>query len=423
VVAGVVTGPGGIPLPGNRWDLLDGRAPAEPPNVTVVIAHYEQPRQLAVTLAALRSGTHPAARLQIIVTDDGSAVPPAVPHGVELVRQRDEGFRLAAARNRGAAHARGDVIVFLDADTVPEPDFISEIVRLPALAPDVVAVGRRRHADLAGVGPSADIRLVAERRILPEPGWLSDAYLGSRNLLDADDRSYRFVIGAAVACSRRFFEEVGGFNESFDSYGGEDWEWAYRAWLAGAVLAHVPTAVAWHDGPDASVRGESRATKNAEALRLADRIPVPGSRPRGIRPAAADIVVIAPAGASEAASFVSVDSAVAAVPGSEEAVLADVLAGTGRFDRVRIRIELLRPVRVSGSGLADLVERVASEGLGQVVAVTSDETPVLRVVSVRAERRRRRWGRDDLFPDAVESVPGVEALPDEVDVEGYLGGW
>ncbi len=417
-----MTGPSGIPLPGNRWDLLDGRAPAEQPDVTVVIAHYEQPRQLALTLAALRSGTHPAARLQIIVTDDGSTVSPDVPHGVELVRQRDEGFRLAAARNRGAAHARGDVIVFLDADTVPEPHFISEIVRLPALAPDVVAVGRRRHADLAAVGPSEDIRVAAERRMLPEPGWLSDAYRGSRNLLDADDRSYRFVIGAAVACSRRFFEEVGGFDESFDSYGGEDWEWAYRAWLAGAVLAHVPTAVAWHDGPDASERGESRMTKNAETLRLADRIPVPGSRPRGIRSAAADIVVTAPVGASEAASFVSVDSAVAAVPGSEEADLDAVLAGSGRFDRVRIRIELLRPVRVRGSGLAEVVERVASEGLRQVV-VTSDEVPVLRVVSVRAERRHRRWGRDDLFPDAVESVPGVEALQNEVDVEGYLGGW
>lgn len=138
--------------------------------------------------------------------------------------------------------------------------------------------------------------------------------------------------------------------------------------------------------------------------------------------AAADIVVTAPVGASEAASFVSVDSAGAAVPGSGEADLDAVLAGSGRFDRVRIRIELLRPVRVRGAGLAPVVERVTSEGLRQVV-VTSDEVPVLRVVSVRAERRHRRWGRDDLFSYAVESVPGVAALSDEVDVEGYLGGW
>ena len=33
-----------------------------------------------------------------------------------------------------------------------------------------------------------------------------------------------------------FFGEVGGFDESFTEYGGEDWEWAHRAWQAGALL-------------------------------------------------------------------------------------------------------------------------------------------------------------------------------------------
>ena len=46
--------------------------------------------------------------------------------------------------------------------------------------------------------------------------------------LDADDRSYRYVLGALLACSRRLFEKVGGFDESFTAYGGQDWEWAYR---------------------------------------------------------------------------------------------------------------------------------------------------------------------------------------------------
>ncbi|MFS0866285.1 glycosyltransferase [Microbacterium sp. 179-B 1A2 NHS] len=419
-----MTAPHGIPLPGNRWDLLFGVVPDRPPTVSVVVAHYEQPDQLARTLAALAAQDHAPHDLDVIVVDDGSTTPPDVPHGVRLVRQADEGFRLAAARNAGAARATGEVLVFLDADTVPEPAFIRELVRMPALAPDVVTVGRRRHADLTGVAPSADIRDAASARELPEPAWLADAYRDSRNLLDADDRSYRHLIGAVLACSRVMFDAAGGFDESFTSYGGEDWEWAYRAWLRGAVFAHVPAAVGWHDGPDAAGRTDAVATaKNAEALRLADLIPVPGSRPRGIRSAFVDVAVTPPAGASHAQSFVSVDSVVAAVPGAEAASVADVESAEGRYDRVRLHLEVLRPLRVSGAGLAAEIAAMGERGLGELVVVDPGGVPLLRVVARRARARAQRWGRDDLFPVRRETVAGVEAVGGEPDVEAYLGGW
>lgn len=136
-------------VPGNRWDLLEGMRP-DPASVSVVVAHFEQPEQLARTLLALQHQDHPADLIQIVVVDDGSASAPTVPAGVTLLAQEDRGFRLAAARNLGAAAATGDVLVFLDADTTPEPGFISELTRLPALAPDCVTVGRRRHAALSG---------------------------------------------------------------------------------------------------------------------------------------------------------------------------------------------------------------------------------------------------------------------------------
>lgn len=417
-----MTGWAGTALPGNRWDLLAGVVPDVPPTVSVVVAHYEQPAQLARTLAALAAQEYPADRLELIVSDDGSADPPAVPTGVRLVRRPDEGFRLAAARNAGARQATGEVLVFLDADTVPEPAFIRELVRLPALAPDVVAVGRRRHADLTDVPPTPDIREAASARQLPEPGWLADAYLASGNLLHADDRSYRHVIGAVVACSRPLFDATGGFDESFTSYGGEDWEWAYRAWLRGAVFAHVPAAVGWHDGPDAAGRSHADlAVKNAEALRLADLVPLPGSRPHGIRPARVDIAVTAPAGVSPAQAFVSVDSVLAELPGAEVASTAEVAAAAGRFDRVRVHVELLRPLRVTGGALAAAIEGMGD--VGELVVVDREGMPLLRVRATRAGVRAARWGRDDLFPTRRDALPGVVGLETEPHVEAYLGGW
>ncbi len=415
--------PRGIALPGNRWDLLDGRRPDAAPTVSVVVAHYEQPEQLARCLAALGGQDHPRDRLEVIVADDGSTEPPRVPEGVRLVRQADEGFRLAAARNLGASHATGDVLVFLDADTVPEPGFIRELTRMPGLAPDVVVVGRRRHADLTGAAVVADIRPVVAGRELPEPAWLTDAYRRSRNLLEADDRSYRHTIGAVLACSRIIFDATGGFDESFRSYGGEDWEWTYRAWLKGALLAHVPQAVAWHDGPDAGARDEhDRARRNAEAVLLADLIPVPGSRPHGRPTDRVDVAVTAPPGASEGAAFVSVDSVLAAVPGSEWVDAAALAEARGRLDRVRVHVEIVRPVRVDRI-LGDLVDSIARDGLGVVTVRADDGTVLLRIRSSRAAAREERWGRDDLFPRASERVDGVRLLVGEPDVAAYLGGW
>lgn len=415
------------PLPGNRWDLLDGAAPDAPPTVSVVVVHYDQQAELDRTLHALARQDHPADRTEVIVVDDGSPVPPRVPEGVRLLRQEDRGFRVAAARNAGAAAATGDVLVFLDADTAPEPGYLRTIARLPALAPDCLAVGRRRHADLAGAPADAPVERLGPERELPEPAWLADAYRATRDLLDADDRSYRYVIGAVAACSRALFAEVGGFDEGFSAYGGEDWEWAYRAWLAGAVLAHVPEAVAWHDGPDWSGRDEaSRAAKNAEALLLADLVPVPGSRPRGLPSGRADVLVHPPGGeASAAQRFVSVDSVLAALPGAEPApdTSADPAGGT-RYDRVRLDVVLDRPLRATDPGaVAAAVERVGAEGLGELALLGPDGTPLLRVVARRARARERRWDRDDLFPRATAPAEGVVPLDDEPDLEAYLGGW
>ncbi|GAD33900.1 putative glycosyltransferase [Microbacterium sp. TS-1] len=419
--------PAGMPLPANRWDLLDGRWPEQPPHVSVIVAHYRQPEQLARTLAALRSQDHPAELLQIIVADDGSPEPPSVPDGVELVHHEDRGFRLAAVRNLGAAAARGDVLVFLDADTAPEPAFIRELTRLPALAPDCVTVGRRRHADLRDVDAT---RLAEEaaRRALPEPDWLAAEYRRTANLLHADDRSYRYVIGAVIACSRMLFDATGGFDESFTAYGGEDWEWTYRAWLRGALLAHVPAAVAWHDGPDAAGRDEGAvARRNAEAIRLSDLIPVAGSAGRALRPTHPDIAIIAPPHASAGQRFLALDSTLAALgPASNRAaVLAEDSERDAAFDRVRVVVELLRPVRVDADAdvLAASLARMGDEALGEVTLRSPDGEPLVRMTSTRARTRSERWHRDDLFPTASVTTAAIRVVTDEPDLAAYLGGW
>ncbi|PRY70270.1 GT2 family glycosyltransferase [Glaciihabitans tibetensis] len=437
----------GQPLVGNRWDTLDGQWPRELPTVSVVIIHYDQQRQLDRTLASLAVQDYPRDLIEIIVVDDGTLLVPTVPAGVRLVRQEDRGFRAAAARNLGARQSSGAIICFLDADTAPEPQYVRESTRLPALAPDVVTVGHRRHADFSS-SEAPDVSDAA-KWALPSPQWLDDAYRGSRNLLDSDNRSYRYIISAVLTCSRALFEETGGFDETFQDYGGEDWEWAHRAWLAGGLLAHVPTAVAWHDGPDWGSRElddpDKRAAKNNEMLVLSRAIPLTGSRGRAVRGPIADVVAVLDSAPSAAAAFICVDSILAVLPhatcvvppeyGTVFAFDDRVLeTGTPRANEVankaRVVITLEAAVRVdslqvdasvSTSDLLSAVERVGSGSEGAIVYENAGAS--ITIQASRAVARGARWGRDDLFTTSAIDAPWLTSLENEPRLGPYLGGW
>jgi GT2 family glycosyltransferase len=303
----VSVGAGRVVLPGNRWDLLARRGSGRQPMVSVVIPYYQNQPGLDLVLAALAHQHYPRERIEVIVADDGSAQAPetAAAGGVRVrvVRQENRGFRAAAARNLGAACARGDVLLFLDGDTVPEADYVRRLARLPAACADVIAVGRRRHAQLSEWTP-AQVRDWFAGRLspveLPEPEWLRQAYRNSRDLRRVDRRSYRYLISAVLGMSRSLFEELGGFDERFASYGGEDWELAHRGYTAGAIFARVRQAMAWHDGPDWVARPHDPGDKNAETITLARLLPDPEARGRGQWFPYPSILVFAPGlGSSE----------------------------------------------------------------------------------------------------------------------------
>ncbi|MEZ0166677.1 glycosyltransferase [Kineococcus sp. LSe6-4] len=399
------------------------------PSVSVVVPHYETPHDLALVLTALELQEHPLDRLEVVVADDGSRRAPDPgdrPYPVRVVRQADEGFRAAAARNLGAAAARGDVLCFLDADTVPEPGYVAAVVRAVAAGADLV-VGRRRHADLAATSPEALRAWLSGTGPAPaefdEPAWLREAYERTDDLATAGDDAYRFVISAVLSTTRRLFEDVGGFEESFSAYGGEDWEFAHRCWLRGAQFRHAPHAVAWHDGPDFAGRTDdarARRSRNVEGLALARFVPGHATRGDALVWAHPDVVVRLDDTGADVAEVVACvrsllagsDAGVWLRDGAALAVLEDPRVHGGEppaavLGRARYRVDLDRPVVLVGAGLTDLAE-VAPVRVGEHLAVhrTRDlhrgetGTAVLDVPGVGADPAagvdlQRRWGHED----------------------------
>lgn len=297
--------------------------------IGVVVPYYDDERRLGWVLKALAAQNFPEQRLQVVVADDGSPHPPALPdlrYRCDLVRQEDRGFRAAAARNLGAAAVSGDLLVFLDADTIPAPGYLAAFATAyEQVGSSFFGVGTRRHADFDGcTGEQVEawVRTCPPtQRLLDAPAWLAEGYARTAELTDADEEDFRLVISAVLAVDRGLFERAGGFDETITGYGGEDWDLAWRCWLLGARMRHVPGAVAWHDGPDAVARtGErsaSRAAKDAEALALAARITLPSVRGVGLIWEQPDILVRVHGQHSDAQLFVTV---LALLRGSDAAV-------------------------------------------------------------------------------------------------------
>ena len=417
--------PFGTSVPGNRWDLAPTGAPRR--TVSVVVAHYEQQVALDRTLAALGRQTRPPD--EVVVADDGSHRAPVVPPGVRLVRQDDDGFRAAAVRNLGVAASTGDVLVLLDADTTPEPDFVDRMVALPEVLPEALVVGRRRHADLAGTGPGDAVEEVGPALELPEPEWLRTAYTATRDLLDADGSGHRFVIRAVLACSRWWYDELGGFDETFRAYGGEDWDLAHRSWTAGGLLAHRPDAVAWHDGPDAGSREREAGARLAETAGVADRTSAPGTTWRGLARGPADVVVTCAPGLGDTEVLVTLDSLLAALPRAVVRLAPRHRAIAGADPRVlpleedvpdtaRLHLVVRRGLTGDAAAWSSLLQALDGRTATREIADGSGELQDLRLL-----RRAARWGRPDLAPAGPRLGTRLRPWTDEVTLASWLGGW
>ena len=281
-----MTAPGPARVPYNDWrahPLPDG--PSVPSiGVSVVIPYFETAETLGPVLAALEGQDWPQDLLEVVVVDDGSR-PPLAPPGSALdlrtVRLEDRGFGLAGARNAGARAARHGILVFLDADIVAAPGLVAAHARWHHAVSDALTLGFCRSVAAAGVR-ACDIRRTGPAALFrdrpSDPPWNAPHMAGTGEMTARRDDLFRAVTGNNLAISRAFFEEVGGFDETFARYGGEDTEFGYRVQARGGLLVPVRDAAGWHLGRWAEGRAAKERDAEIQRGKLANLIPLPGFR-------------------------------------------------------------------------------------------------------------------------------------------------
>ncbi|NHZ60796.1 glycosyltransferase family 2 protein [Massilia genomosp. 1] len=218
--------------------------------ISIIVATYNRPDALEAVVDACFAQSD--RQFEIIIADDGSGEPTracvarlqtraTVP--LRHVWQPDQGFRLAMARNQGILASRGEYIVLLDGDCIPQRDFVA---RHRALAqPGCMVTGSRILLDDAFtqrvLADKRDLHTLAvgEKLALRARGHLNKVLQLLFKLPDLGRVQKRFswrrIKGCNMAAWRSDIDTVNGFDQSFEGWGHEDADFVVRLFNAGVA--------------------------------------------------------------------------------------------------------------------------------------------------------------------------------------------
>jgi glycosyltransferase involved in cell wall biosynthesis len=204
--------------------------------LSVVVPTFGRCASVERMLRAFAGQTVSAAEFEVIISIDGSqdgtdkmvARYPAL-FALRGIWQPNRGR--AVACNAGLRAAAGELVVFLDDDMEPVPDFLAAHLRAHAGTAPYGVVGAAPIVLPEGAPPLAAFARQAfnhrlDRLARTQPVQFNDAYTGN------------------FSVPRSVLEKVGGYDESFQRYGHEDYELLLRLSQSGVQLVYSPEALA-----------------------------------------------------------------------------------------------------------------------------------------------------------------------------------
>ena len=235
-----------------RWDrsqedarlvtLADAPFEGPHPRLTVSLCTYNRRETLRECLEGFSRQLVPPGTFEIALTDDGSTDGTAerldgLEYAVPVKHVSQENGGLSAARNAGLALAEGELVLFVNDDTIAFPNLVERhLARHAALAP----------CELAAVLGSFE----------QPPEALGNALLryleGSTEVfgyaeMDTETKydGFRFWT-CNVSVSLASVRAAGGYDESFKHYGCEDTDLGFRLGDLGYHVVFDPSARAYH---------------------------------------------------------------------------------------------------------------------------------------------------------------------------------
>lgn len=218
---------------------------------SIILASKNEGDRLRKTLDAFTAAPC-ATPYEVVVVDDGSQDGSCdfLKTDTRAKYIRTEGIGLAPARNLGASHAVGDMLVFCDAHIAVEPQWLDHLAR--ALWKEGVGGVCPALTDMGdSSGPSRPSALAAARSASQSCGvgcgktWLT---LLVTRWLPRPKAAVEIPVmcGGCFAVRRTAFESVGGYQSAFGCYGWDEEELSIKLWTFGYTLMGVPDTCVRH---------------------------------------------------------------------------------------------------------------------------------------------------------------------------------
>jgi len=192
--------------------------------VSFIVPAYNAAHTLATCLRSVIQQNYPSHDLEVLTINDGSTDKTsevlqrlALPNNIQIYTHPDN-RGLAAARNTGIRHAKGDLLIFLDADMEIPPNFIQEHLKFHQRE-QVIGV-------LSAIIPAPDCVYDKYQR------YLYESRRGALKYPLAKPLPYHVFLFNCTSVKKSALDSVGFFDENITHYGGEDTDYAYRLWQA-----------------------------------------------------------------------------------------------------------------------------------------------------------------------------------------------
>ena len=203
---------------------------------SVIITHFKREANLVNTLNGLCKQSLLPHEVIVIEMGDCSLRYGTYPFTLNIIRYDGSwsNMPLAAARNLGADHAVTEHLIFLDVDCIPSTTFCEKMY-LASVKKDALIMGSPRY--LLHNSVNTEFEALAENSTLhPSRPEISEL---------RKECCYELFWSLCFSIPKEAFGYVGGFDDSYEGYGGEDTDFALEVKKAG-ILFYLSEAEVYH---------------------------------------------------------------------------------------------------------------------------------------------------------------------------------